>query len=192
MFERSHFKPMMFNPLTDRIVGRTWGLIRQRSTFCLLCRRPLWAVLHSLMLSILHFLCRPRRRSPSCDVSAYSEIVRLLPVLRHYNNNLVRSIDPHQYVQSLPVFSDLPLPRILNIVEHTSCVLSWLCSHPVYAQVYTSNVPWRVVLDRLSWRATCPNNHANFRLLTVARWGSCGPTRTLILLCAQSLVLWSK
>ena len=38
----------------------------------------------------------------------------------------------------------------------------------------------RMVLERLSWRVTWPN-HAGFRLLTVVRRGSCGPTRKLIL-----------
>ena len=47
------------------------------------------------------------------------------------------------------------------------------------------------VLERLSWRVTCPY-HASFRLLTVARRGSCGPTKKLISLHAQSLVLCSK
>ena len=31
-----------------------------------------------------------------------------------------------------------------------------------------------MVLQKLSWRETCPN-HASIRLLTVARRGSCGP-----------------
>ena len=53
-----------------------------------------------------------------------------------------------------------------------------------------SNVPWMMVLERPSWRVTCPN-HASFCLLTVARRGSC-PKRKLILLCAQSLVLCYK
>ena len=44
-----------------------------------------------------------------------------------------------------------------------------------------SKVPWRTVLERLSRRVTCPN-HASFRLWTLARRGSCGPTRKLILL----------
>ena len=48
-----------------------------------------------------------------------------------------------------------------------------------------------MVLDRLLWRVTCPN-HASFRLLTVARKGSCGSTRMLILLHTQLLVLCSK
>ena len=52
-------------------------------------------------------------------------------------------------------------------------------------------VPWRMVLERLSWCVTCPS-HASFRLLTVARRSSCGTTRQLILLRAQSLVLCSK
>ena len=47
----------------------------------------------------------------------------------------------------------------------------------------------RMVLEKLSWHVTCPN-HASFRLLTVARRGSCGPTRKL--LRTQSLVLCSK
>ena len=44
-----------------------------------------------------------------------------------------------------------------------------------------------MVLERLSWRVTCPN-HASFRLLTVARRGFYGPTRTLISLRTQSSV----
>ena len=64
---------------------------------------------HSLMLSIQHFICRPRRRPPS------------------------------------------------------------------------------KVLERLSWRVTC-SNHLSFRLLTVARGGSCGPTRKLILLRRHPVV----
>ena len=72
---------------------------------------------HSLMLSIQHFLCRPRHRPP-CKVSL------------------------------------------------------------------------RMVLERLTWRVTCRNN-ASFRLLTVARRGSCGPARKLILLRIQPLVLCS-
>ena len=44
---------------------------------------------------------------------------------------------------------------------------------------------------RLSWRVTCPN-HASFRLVTVSRRGSCGPTRKLILFRTKSLVLCSK
>ena len=42
-----------------------------------------------------------------------------------------------------------------------------------------SKVPREMVLERFSWCVTCPN-HASFRLLTVARRGSCGPTRKLI------------
>ena len=55
----------------------------------------------------------------------------------------------------------------------------------------SSKVRWRMVLERLSWHVTCPN-HASFFLLTVAKRGSCGPKRKLILPCAQSLVLCSK
>ena len=69
---------------------------------------------HSLMLSIQHFLCRPRR-------------------------------------------------------------------HPSY------KVPWRMILERLSWHAY--PNYASFRLLTAARRGSCGPTKKLVLLRTQLLVL---
>ena len=50
-------------------------------------------------------------------------------------------------------------------------------------------VPWRMVLERLSWRVTYPN-HENVRLLTVARRGSCAPTWKLILLPTRSLVLY--
>ena len=75
-------------------------------------------ILHSLMLSIQHFLCRSQRRPPS-------------------------------------------------------------------------KVPRRMVLERLSWCVICPN-HASFRLLAVARRGSCGSTRKLISLRTQSLVFCSK
>ena len=40
-----------------------------------------------------------------------------------------------------------------------------------------SEVPWRMVLERLSWRVIYPN-HAIVRLLTVARRGSC--TQSLV------------
>ena len=66
--------------------------------------------------------------------------------------------------------------------------------HPTFhlpTMVSPSKVPWRMVLERLLWHVTCPN-HASFRLLTVARRGLCGPTRKLILLRAQLLILCSK
>ena len=40
-------------------------------------------------------------------------------------------------------------------------------------QHFLSKAPWRMVFKR---HVTCPN-HATFHLLTVARRGSCGPTR---------------
>ena len=39
-----------------------------------------------------------------------------------------------------------------------------------------SKVLWRIVLKRLSWCVTCLNQ-TSFRLLTVTRRGSCGPTK---------------
>ena len=54
-----------------------------------------------------------------------------------------------------------------------------------------TKVPWRTVLERLLWRATCLN-HASFHLLIVARRDSCGPTRKLIVLRIQLFVLCSK
>ena len=54
-----------------------------------------------------------------------------------------------------------------------------------------SNVPCKMVVERLSWLVTCLK-HASFRLFIVARRGSCGPTRKLILLYIQCLVLCSK
>ena len=54
-----------------------------------------------------------------------------------------------------------------------------------------SKAPWRMVLERLLRHVTCLN-HASFCLLTIARRGSCGPTRELILLRTLSLVLCSK
>ena len=50
-----------------------------------------------------------------------------------------------------------------------------------------SKVPRGMVLERLSWHVTSPS-HASFCLLTVARRGSCGPTRQSILLRAQSIL----
>ena len=49
----------------------------------------------------------------------------------------------------------------------------------------TSKVPLRMVLERLSWRVTCPN-HSSFHVVTVARRGSLGSTRRLILLWSGS------
>ena len=71
----------------------------------------------------------------------------------------------------------------------------WCCLSafplPTTASATVPKVPWRMVLERLLRRVTCPN-HASFRLLTVARSGSCGPTRELILLRTQSLLLCYK
>ena len=53
-----------------------------------------------------------------------------------------------------------------------------------------ATVPCMMVLERLSCRVTCPN-HASLRLFTVARRGSCGPTRSSTLFLTDSLVLWS-
>ena len=50
--------------------------------------------------------------------------------------------------------------------------LCWPWCHP------PSKVPWRMVLERLSWSVTCPN-HASFCFVTVARSDSYGPTRKL-------------
>ena len=44
-----------------------------------------------------------------------------------------------------------------------------------------SKLPWRMVLERLSWHVTCPK-HARFRLLTGARRGCSAPIRWS---CAQ-------
>ena len=54
-----------------------------------------------------------------------------------------------------------------------------------------SGVPWRMVLERLSWHVIY-KNHVSFHLLTVARRDSRGLLGKLILLCTQSLVLCSK
>ena len=60
--------------------------------------------------------------------------------------------------------------------------------HPAFPLLTTVSptlqVPWRMVLERLSWHVTCPN-HARFRFLIVARRSFCGPTRKLILLRTQ-------
>ena len=62
-------------------------------------------------------------------------------------------------------------PLMLSI-QHFLCQ-PWCCP--------PSKVPWRMGFEKLLWPATCPN-HANFCLLTVARRGSFGPTRKMILL----------
>ena len=73
---------IQFSPVTDWVVGGIWGTIQQRSCSCLFYRKPLWAVLawardvHSSMVSIQHFLCRPRRR-PSYKVPLRTGLERL-------------------------------------------------------------------------------------------------------------------
>ena len=54
-----------------------------------------------------------------------------------------------------------------------------------------SKVPWRMVLERLSWLVICLN-HASYRLLTFAGRGFRGLKRKLILLRIRSLILCSK
>ena len=55
----------------------------------------------------------------------------------------------------------------------------------------SSKVPRRMLLEKVLLRVTC-SNQAGFHLLTVAREGSCGPTKELILLHTQSLVMCSN
>ena len=119
------FSSFQFSPLTD-LIWSFWKVMNDSAEIlfqsflqeALVSSSSMGRDVHSLMLSIQHFLCRPRRRSPS-------------------------------------------------------------------------KVPWRMVLERMWWRVTCPN-HVSFRLLTIARRGSCLPSRKLILLRTQSLVLRSK
>ena len=67
--------------------------------------------------------------------------------------------------------------------------------HPAFPQPpvasSTIQVALRMVLERLSCRMTCPN-HASLYLLRIARRGSRGSARKLILLLTQSLVLCSE
>ena len=49
---------VQFIPLTDWVVGGTWGMIQQESTSSLFCRRPFWAVLAWAGMSIL-WCCPP-------------------------------------------------------------------------------------------------------------------------------------
>ena len=48
------FSSVQFSPLTDWVIGGTWGTIQQRSSFNLFFRRPLCAVLKSA--DMFHFL----------------------------------------------------------------------------------------------------------------------------------------
>ena len=54
------------SPLTNWVVGGTWGKIQQRSSSSLFCERPLFSSFYmgkdvqSLTLSIQHFICLPR------------------------------------------------------------------------------------------------------------------------------------
>ena len=70
-------------------------------------------------------------------------------------------------------------------IQHFFC---WPRHHPPF------KVPWRVVLEKLSWHVTYLN-HVHFHLLTVARRGSCGPTRKLwegrMCLLESNWVSWS-
>ena len=71
----------------------------------------------------------------------------------------------------------------------------WCCPFSIFSAdhgvAYPPRCPWRMFFERLSWRVTCPN-HGSSCLLTAARRVSCGPTRKLIFLRTQSLVLCSK
>ena len=40
-----HSNSVQFSPLTDWVVGGTWGTIQQKTSSSLFCRRPLWAIL---------------------------------------------------------------------------------------------------------------------------------------------------
>ena len=63
----------------------------------------------------------------------------------------------------------------------------WCCQSSISSADHDvgkpSKMPWRMILERPSWRVTCPN-HASFRLLTVAK-RSCG-SRTRRWSCAPS------
>ena len=67
--------------MTDWIVERTWGKIQQRSSYSLFLQETLVLSsgmgmdVHSLMLSIQHFLCWPRRRPPWCPERWFGEAV---------------------------------------------------------------------------------------------------------------------
>ena len=73
------------------------------------------------------------------------------------------------------------VPFLTLSIQHFLC-RPWRRQH--------SKVPWGMVLERLSWRVTC-YNHVSFRILTVARGGSCGPTK-FILLRTQLFVVCSS
>ena len=64
----------------------------------------------------------------------------------------------------------------LMSIQHFLC-WPWLCP--------PSKVPWRVVLEKLSWRVTC-QNRASFCLLTVARRGNLGNMCAHVCVCMHA------
>ena len=125
MNARIQISSVQFSPLTDWVVGGTWGTIQQRSSSSLSWRKYLWAALAWSGMSTLW--CGPSSTS-SAD---------------------------HGVVHP---------PRCPDGEFWRGC---------------------RVL--RVTWP-----NHASFRLLSVASRGFCGPSRKLVLLRTQSMVLCSK
>ena len=96
-----------------------------------------------------------------------------------------------QHRSSSSLFCRRPLWAVPAWVGKSTLILSIQHFLPTLVSSTLNKVPWKMVLERLSWSVTHPN-HASFHLLTVARRGSCGPARELILLHTQLLVLCSK
>ena len=96
-----------------------------------------------------------------------------------------------QHRSSSSLFCRRPLWAGPAWVGKSTLILSIQHFLPTLVSSTLNKVPWKMVLERLSWSVTHPN-HASFHLLTVARRGSCGPARELILLHTQLLVLCSK
>ena len=119
-----------------------------------------------------------------------------LHVMWYPPSDIICDHHPHQ-CRSVQSLDRLSLPGDLKVYEqiwHGQECPAFSLQTTVCTPTPTPNpnkVHWRMVLERLSWHVTCPN-HASFCLLTVARRGSCRPTRKLILLRTQPLVLCSK
>ena len=123
-----------------------------------------------------HGLCWSRTTPWAGCVSGYAT-VQFSPLTDWVIEGTLRTI---QQRSSSGIFYRRPLWAVLAWAGMSTL---WCCPSSIFSANHTITHPPRCPerrfderWKRLSWRVTCPN-HANFCLLTVARRGSCGPTR---------------
>ena len=176
------------------VVGQSWALhvfLTYRNSFLLLLKPSQFALVIFFWIlwqpgvgqnTALHALPAARKPAflhPAFLFSQFSSVPWPVGSLGGHAGWLSR--DPRQsflqeaILSSSGIFRDV---RSLMLSIQRFLCQPWCCPH--------SEVPWRMGFERLSWCVTCPN-HASSHLLTVARRGSFGPTRKLILLHMQLL-----